>query len=898
MEVKRQAFLQMSAPMDGLPASRQSRPSEHSANPKERYQVDHVAAREANTGSMDLQQESTSHNAGTLKQSDLAHPVREATNLEHSDICSSVREDLRSGNFSIPPFRGSGNTDVPTDSPVVYQFPPALLGSDAVSQHRRRFDRSILVPNSDLPLSSQIMGYARTWGEWIAQIPDEEKREQLLDRVYEMATKAWFEAIRVGYKPDVVATRRAAPKAPTKRPAKRVEELPLALRSAKPKRDPLPAEVPVVVAGHDKGLAWAVTAGELQEAGVSETRIHRRAADRDSLEEDGEKLVVRVLDDYNGGIAPKDWYDIEEKTELNPWGRDLQAYCVYEILKSRASVVNLEGYYERQKGRKQRENTQRRIDEENERGDLFMALALELDEDNPRSPTPPVPGSSSVRAVSMSSVSAASTADIVHTHQLESLVNAVGTILQETEIAYMISTLELYKISEAEIKSDTSTEAMTSVERCEQVLREILFGAREWQTLTDNPATDVDTSSQTRELELQIARLKEILGDLLPTLVVEQDATSTDLNGDNKVVDKTIQAVNFSDEDVMMSEASDLALSSPAKRPAEPEENGAPENQAPVTKKLRSEGHRRHSEVEVLVPLIEQGGEGFDQSDKEPLTSTKVGSNSTELMAETNALKAGRRITLHIRPDWDPARYTSEKVFHCEGFSYRYARESTMAQRVAMTDILIRYVQDCNHQRNDSNNGWRFGKYQYLTHPDDPTSTTIIHGVWNLKDGSRPGGFERFYGGKADYSAELDNALMSDTEAEDDEEPRPPPSPKRMAITKPKHKEPTTQSHERNARSGITEVNKGRAGSLRGRNKPTHTSTSSIKNHVTMTKPKYKPTKPRLNLNLSGASAQRASSNNKTMTATRPRRQTTPKNYNEQIGYEDEDDEYNPSEPE
>ena len=79
--------------------------------------------------------------------------------------------------------------------------------------------------------------------------------------------------------------------------------------------------------------------------------------------------------------------------------RDLQLQCLYEVLKSRASIAQLESYCGKYKIAKQKENAQKRIGKEQKRQDWFMSLALELDDEHPRSPTHPTPTSSNVRKI-------------------------------------------------------------------------------------------------------------------------------------------------------------------------------------------------------------------------------------------------------------------------------------------------------------------------------------------------------------------------------------------------------------------------------------------------------------------------------------------------------------------
>jgi len=218
-----------------------------------------------------------------------------------------------------------------------------------------------------------------------------------------------------------------------------------------------------------------------------------------------------------------------------------------------------------------------------------------------------------------------------------------------------------------------------------------------------------------------------------------------------------------------------------------------------------------------------------------------------------------------------------------------------------MTDTLVSYIRDSIEQ---PDNDWRFGKYHGLTHPDDPAHMTIIHGIWNLKNGSRPAGFERFYSCNGDYTDELEAYLMSDTEGEDDE-PIPPPKktygveltkrqapedgsvlplPKKQLVADLGSKE-ASRSRQVSLRLAGVEAGPVSAGSGRG-SKSKHAETPKINNYGSMGKPRS----TRVRLRMKQNSTPQGPSYNDTVSSTRPRRHTVRKNYAEDIDDDYDDD--------
>ncbi len=210
---------------------------EASQNLEDNDQIDNTVLIDGSTGQMGPSHGPAGHSSESLAHPDLPQTTTDPmTALRGDDVRANIKKDLHAGRFEIPPFDASM---VPERSLVTYQFPPALLDHDCVSKYKKRFDRSALLPDSNLPLCSQIMAYGQSWGMWVAEHPDKEIRDNLLDRVFKMCKDAWSEALQLGYRPDGAGTEGAGARTSNKR--------------GKSKRAISPSRVPFLTASHQIG---------------------------------------------------------------------------------------------------------------------------------------------------------------------------------------------------------------------------------------------------------------------------------------------------------------------------------------------------------------------------------------------------------------------------------------------------------------------------------------------------------------------------------------------------------------------------------------------------------------------------------------------------------------------
>ncbi|OAP63201.1 hypothetical protein AYL99_02428 [Fonsecaea erecta] len=720
--------------------------------------------------------------------------------MTDDNVRAAIRKDLQSGRFEIPPFTRADNIDAPIENLARRPFPPALMATSSHSRHRQRFDRSALLPDSNLPFCAQIMEHVKDWAEWGTRIADEQRRKEVLDHVFEVLSKAWFEALRLGYNPGTPDTKSTAPQVSTKRSAQRQDDVPVGLPRGKPRlrRETSPSKMPFLVANHKDGPSWAITAGELEEAGVSESRVRSRTAAANTPEL-GEELLNKVLNDLGGRILPSDWHRIMDVTRLNPMGRDLMVYCLYEALKLRKSLANLWELYNHFPTARQKENTKRRIDAEQELHDLFMALALELNEENPspEESTTATPLTSPEGSVGVQPATVEPGTDSLN--QPDVLMQLTETILRAPDVASILSGFGLFHITEDDLVTAVSTGASSSsLDRCKQILKDLLFEAREYLILSENAELNtgrenIDLGAQIQTLEREIRLRKEALKDLLSSLVVERNDISDSVDRSTAPgEDRSAVTSTATDptDDVLTETMSRKSSENTAKHHLDASDG---ENPLPPTKRPKADHGAEGLDHSILMPDDGLTSDNIHEASiheanihETAARNSKEGLDANSGCHADTALKEtpnDGRVTLRISPHFNPADFTVNRVFcHPTGFRYRYTNESTLAQRRSMADILenhIRYVMQ-EHEYVGFNSkydpGWRFGRYQILAHPDDPERTSIIHGIWDLENGDQPEGFEWFYrGGDMRPSEHKEGVTNQDEEAERGPAVAPPP---------------------------------------------------------------------------------------------------------------------------
>ncbi|KIX01420.1 uncharacterized protein Z518_09146 [Rhinocladiella mackenziei CBS 650.93] len=386
-------------------------------------------------------------------------------------IRAGIKQDRRPGKLDMPEYNvqddGGGGPPRPGSDQISSAIPRNIR-----PRYRERFDRSMLRPDRNTPFNAQIMEHVTDWAELGSMITNDQRRNEVLDRVFETLKQVWFEALRLGY--DSGAGDKELPRTSKRAPADRGKKsiTPSRVYTIPPprqrhKREMSPSSMPVLISkSYKDSQRWAVTAGELQEASVSEKKIQ-------VLNEVGEVLERE--------ISRRDWYRVMDATKLNPRGRNLFLYSLYEVQMSRQSLAHLEFLYRGFNQVTQKLNTQRRIDDEKGRHDLFMALALELDEMDSSS----VSTSNDHRAVCVGNIPAA---DLQNSNQPKNLlgefIHMVEMLLNETDPGSLVAVFEASGFpSDNLVNNDLLEDPSNNFDRGKHALSELLVKARELRIL-------------------------------------------------------------------------------------------------------------------------------------------------------------------------------------------------------------------------------------------------------------------------------------------------------------------------------------------------------------------------------------------------------------------------------
>ncbi|KAK7890092.1 hypothetical protein LTR67_008557 [Exophiala xenobiotica] len=655
--------------------------------------------------------------------------AREGTTKAGSDVRLMIRQDLQAGKFDIPALK---HFDLTAPPPGTYQFPPPWLPPYR-SRLRQQFDRSYLLPDRNLPFNIQIMEHCKDWAELGSRIQDDSRRKEVLDHVFVTLQNAWFEALRIGYDPGVPID--ASPKRRKRAPAATEEvkkqlipgQPPIHLRSRQ-KKDVDPEKEPIFVSQSYKGShLWAVTAGELEEAGVSEAHVRQRA---ESDLNDGDELLEEVLEEVGGFLYKEDWF---RTPGANSCQRDLFLYSLFEVQMSRRNLAQLQTLYDGFTGRQQKVNTQKRIDAEKERHNHFLALALEINgRGGSKSPQPSDDNYQEGRRDDSES----------------------GDIHEGA--ALLIATVE-------KVVNQSPQDASSNLDKAKQGLRDLLIYARQIDSLSAgaDQRDDLDAHFQgcaeAEDLAKKFEESKNTLASLLSSLKIQpapsdMEGHDTDTGMGASQLDAGLAVLT--NEKPASGEHSSAQIGEPTpsdnalKRGHSPAETEDDTLGVPAHKKQKIETQAENeAQPQMSIVFPEVGDLNTPPAHEEwPAVAEPLESSSGNLAEREEEIgKRSLVVKLRVPNSFDPMELTSEKVFVQKGFRYRYTRSSTIAQRRAMDEALDSFVRG---KRLDAN--WRFGRYEALCDPKDPERTTIIHGIWDNKDGSMAEGAEWFYDGDGD----------------------------------------------------------------------------------------------------------------------------------------------------
>lgn len=737
------------------------------ANPK-----DEIIAQKHSTQSDEKLQQSSTVLSMESNEIDITRDQNAASTC---DTLSRVRQGLREGRFEIPPFK-SHDYDDTTHPAGTCRF-PSIPQQLYLSPLRRRFDLSHLLPDRSLPFNCQIMEHVKSWAELGTRIEDDARRKEVLDHVFDVLQKAWFEALRLGYDsgisaPDSGKRRQRPPMAPTS--GKRQLNLGQLPPLARPRQRKVePSKLPIFVSeSYKNSQFWGVTAGELKQAGISENRVRKRAATDLSA---GDELLQEVLDDLETeDISETDWRRTEEVTPLNPLGRDLLHYSLFEVQMSRRSLNNLEGLYVRFTTKQQKLNTQKRIDEETKRHNLFLALALEV---NDRAET-----TSSMSPESVDQEGYNLGRQFPDTGKKNSavgipLIDFMEKVVAVTNIGELRRLASSGSFIVPEFVSDTDilfTDSQSDEEIARTALRDLLQDIHSINSLSTaaeqaagDPERHLRLETETAQLEKRITEKRSLLADLFSSLKHQSLKTDND-NDASKDVEMggfhddaqvlilgecATTSENFSKDSHETKSSDSISTNTNDQEEVDADRVECP--QTPLAK------HDHDATMEPCPPCLPPAGSKDEDihvaspssSQGEQASETRNqfdGKQLNNIISKALEEQAGNQslvVKLRYPKGFDPDKLTSEKVFNHKGFRYRYTRASSLAERREMDEYLGSYVrQTCECPVPN----FRFGRYEALCHPADPSRKTIIHGIWDNSDGSKAEEAEWFYGGGAD----------------------------------------------------------------------------------------------------------------------------------------------------
>lgn len=432
----------------------------------------------------------------------------------HETTRETIKADLAAGKLRIPDFGSRRPEFSPTQALTISDKPLTPYQS---LRYRLSFGPALSPPNPDLAFKVQILENTRQWVLLAASIPEEKRRAEVLDRAFEKYEKVWFEALRIGYESGVRSTGGSGPRHESNAQAGDRKD-----RAAKSrKKDTPPYAVQIFVPekfknGHGRPFpVTAITAGELEEAGVTEEQVRKRACASDDARVD--EVFRDLYDDLKRQVDQRDWYNVVAHTQLNPTGRDLFFYSLYVAQLYEANLDQLRRYQVQFKTNSQIKNGLRNIQNSMQGRSLFLALALELNDLETASDSG---RSSADEDVDMHECSG------IPTDTIEKLLEAIDPILEAQGFSDISQAFEASGYPESSLgKAGQETAGSNPVERGKKALTEILSYSRERDIAaqaiedTDNEDDKRHWGEQVGTCETKIRETKKSLREIVPLLL-------------------------------------------------------------------------------------------------------------------------------------------------------------------------------------------------------------------------------------------------------------------------------------------------------------------------------------------------------------------------------------------
>lgn len=304
-------------------------------------------------------------------------PQEEKSTTSHGTTRAKVRTALAAGELRIPEFSGQKSNLVSLPAFAARDNPLTPYQS---IRYRLPFGPAISPPNQDLEFKVQILENTRQWIFLASSIPDEKRRREILDRAFDKYEKVWIEALRIGYKSGCHDSGGSGPRGESNHQASERK-----VHATKSRKRDIPPHAAHVFTPekfkNGQGRSFpitAITAGELEDAGLTEEQVRKRAHDGEYAQ--ANEIFRDVYDDLGRKIVESDWQSTTTRTTLNPTGRDLFFYSLYVAQLYEMSLRQLQRYQSSFRTPNQIKNGLRNIDKTEQDRRIFLALALELAE--------------------------------------------------------------------------------------------------------------------------------------------------------------------------------------------------------------------------------------------------------------------------------------------------------------------------------------------------------------------------------------------------------------------------------------------------------------------------------------------------------------------------------------
>jgi len=523
----------------------------------------------------------------------------------------AIRTDIAAGRLTIPKCFSKDSESTTVEGFTEGDNP---LTTYQRLRYRLPFGPAISPPNPDLAFKVQILEYTRQWVLLAASISDDKRRTEVLDRAFDKYEKVWFEALRIGYASGLDgwsesgAKREHCHRVGTKK-----------VRATKQrKKDPLPHAVPIFVPEKFKNgfgrpfPVTPITVGELEEAGVTESQVRKRADNGEYAQ--AEEIFGDLYNDLGRKVDEKDWDHAVAPTQMNPTGRDLFFYSLYLVQLYEWNLRILSGYQARFRTPTQIRNGMRNIEHAEQDRKLFLALALELNEQESTSASSK-PGSE--EDVDMQDT-------VIADDTIEKLLEAIDMVLESQDFDNIGQAFEAsgYPENNLAIACHVGLEP-SAVEVGKKALTEMLSYARYRDSAvrevenSDNGDDKTQWIEQVGVYDIKIREIKNRLKEVVP-LLLALVASKDQAGVGNERADQVVSEVetNAESEIEMQSEITKSPASQAGTKRCADKDDGQSTPESPLKRqKVGGNGAQEHTNLESITEQDKWTTEEIENTD-------------------------------------------------------------------------------------------------------------------------------------------------------------------------------------------------------------------------------------------------------------------------------------------